>query len=96
MEILQKYKTWCWNNNYYVSAFPYDIEKQNGSKNVIVVVEVYKHLQVKDKWGKPKLGIKTLQQGKTRFNQSTFKERQKIQAEIDRVYELIYNKYNER
>ena len=96
MEILQKYKTWCWNNNYYVSAFPYGIEKQNGSKNVIVVVEVYKHLQVKDKWGKTKLGIQTLQQGKTRFNQSTFKERQNLQAEIDRVYELIYNKYNER
>lgn len=96
MEILNNYKKWCWDNNYYVSAFPYDSDKQKGSKNVIVVVEVYKHKYSTDKWGKPKFGIQTIQQGKTRFGQATFKERQKLQQEIDRVYELIYNRYNER
>lgn len=91
MEILNNYKKWCWDNNYYVSAFPYDSDKQKGSKNVIVVVEVYKHINRNGKFG-----IQTIQQGKTRFGQATFKERQKLQQEIDRVYELIYNRYNER
>jgi hypothetical protein len=98
MEILQKYKTWCWNNNYYVSAFPYDIEKQNGSKNVIVVVEVYKHLQVKDKWGKPKLGIQTLQQGKTDYlwykqniKPSTSRFDYDTRERIVKIYNSIFN-----
>ena len=89
--ILEDYKKWCWDNNYYVSAFPYEADKQKGSKNVIVVVEVYSHINRNGKFG-----IQTMQQGKTKFSQNTFKERQKLQQEIDRVYELIYNKYNER
>jgi hypothetical protein len=87
---LYNYKKWCWDNNYYVSAFPYEADKQKGSKNVIVVVEVYNHINRNGKFG-----IQTMQQGKAKFSQATFKERQKLQQEIDRVYELIYNRYNE-
>jgi hypothetical protein len=90
MEILNSCKKWCWDNNYYVSAFPYEADKQKGSKNVIVVVEVYNHINRNGKFG-----IQTMQQGKNKFSQATFKERQKLQQEIDRVYELIYNRYNE-
>ena len=91
MEILEKYKKWCWDNNYYVSAFPYEADKQKGSKNVTVVVEVYKHITHNGKFA-----IQTIQQGKTKFSQANLKEKLLLQKEIDRVYELIYNKYNER
>ena len=77
-------------NKYYVSAFPYEAYKQKGIKNVIVVVDVYNHINRNGKFG-----IQTMQQGKAKFSQATFKERQKLQQEIDRVYELIYNRYNE-
>jgi len=76
-------KKWCWNNNWFVDIVP--LENQNGSATPRVRVELHQRTSQ---------GTRLVKIGDKVFEQKTVKNKLDIANEVDRVYELIYNKYN--
>lgn len=80
-----KHIRWCWDNGYYADVMPLPSEK--GKMNPLVRIELSKR-----GYKNGKLHNRTIQVGKNVFKGT---ETDKIYAEANRVYELIYKKYKD-
>ena len=83
MDCTDKHIRWCWDNNWFVDIVP--LNGQNGAKYPRVKVEL--HQRTKD-------GTKLMQVGNDVFNQKTASDKIEIIKEVNRVYQLVYDKYN--
>tara|TARA_R110002012_G_scaffold7177_1_gene33909 strand:+ start:275 stop:565 length:291 start_codon:yes stop_codon:yes gene_type:complete len=83
MDLTDKHIRWCWKNNWFVDIVP--MSGQNGAKYPRVKVELHQRTDN---------GTRLMQVGNDVFEQKTASDKILIANEVNRVYQLVYNKHN--
>lgn len=83
MDLTDKHIKWCWKNNWFVDIVP--LNGQEGAKYPRVKVELHQRTSK---------GTRLVQVGDETFNQKTAADKIELIKEVNRVYQLVYDKYN--